>query len=156
MWRLPRLQLVFWLSTMGGIVAFLITTIASDFGYILSFCFFLTTFARGCDWSGISSSCSGATILRLALSVLLFLMSPFFFLLSFFLDLLGFGPLFDLIGLIMALSLGGHVWFFLRLFKLVAKVDTHLQRFFSPVTPLIQVGIFMNTSFNLIPIGFAN
>ena len=65
MYRLLRLQLVFWLGVIGGIVALLVITIIGDIEYISGFSFLLAITAHGCGWSGISSSCSKTTILQL-------------------------------------------------------------------------------------------
>lgn len=82
------------------------------------------------------------------------------FLLLLFSNLLAF-RLFDLIfminlvGLILALTLGGHPGFLLRLFKMVIEVNI-FQRFFSIKAPLIKVNIPINVGLYLNPIGFTN
>lgn len=108
-----RLQIVFWLSAIPKVVTLLIAGIVGDFRDIsykalaIASLFFLALSGL----SGISPHFDKATVLSF-LSVLFSLMSfLFLFLPSLFLSLLSFGSLFGLVGLILALTLGGHIGF---------------------------------------------
>lgn len=130
MWKLPKLQLVFYLGIIGNIISLFITIIVSDFGYILSFSLLLAIATH--VWNSISSSCSEATFSWSALFVLLFLVSLFFFsFLAFFFNLFDLKLLFDLVDLTLALTLKRQAGF-LRSFRLiVSKIKAHLQKLFS-------------------------
>lgn len=115
-----------------------ITTIIDDFGDISSFLFLPVIITYGCNWNGISSSCNGATDLRLASSVLLSLMPPFFlFFLGLFLDFPGLSLLFSLVELI--LDLQG-----LLVSLIIPKIETDFQKLFSLRARLILMSTFWN------------
>lgn len=129
-WTLPKLQLVFWLDTIGSVVALLIATITGDLGGISGFLFLLATTTCDCCWSGMSYNCSVATVLRLAMSVSLSRMSLSVFFFSGFLALgfVALVPLFDLVGFTLALKDRGR---FLGTFRLIMpEIENHLQRLF--------------------------
>ncbi len=111
--RLLRLQLVFWLNIIPGIVSLLIIVIASNLKDIplrvLAIVSRLLLALHGL--SSISLYCHEATILSFS-SISFSLMSPsFFFLPILFFGFFGLGSLFDQVGFILTLTLGSRAGF---------------------------------------------
>ena len=138
------------IKAIKGKVTFLIRAVTGDFGDILGFLFLSLAFAT-CGQSNISSSCGKVKLLTLSLMIFFFL-----FFSGLFRGFLGFRALFDLVDLILVMFVENCTRFLLSLFRLIVGVDTYFQTSFFLGTPPVQVGISMNTSFGLGPIGFAN
>ncbi len=123
---MPKLQLVFCLrlKAIEGKVFFHIAVVVIDLGGILGFLLLflvLAIYGR----SGISSSCGRARLFTIFLSVLLLFFFP-----GLLKKLLGLRALFDLLGLIFKLRS-------LFISLIIPRIETHLQRSFLFMTPLI-------------------
>ncbi len=144
MWKLPRLQLVFWPGTIGGVVTLFVATIADDLGDISDLLLlFLSLTTCNYGWNGISSSC------RLRPFALSLTALHLFFFLGLLKGLLGLRVLFGRIGLVFGLQ-----GLFIRL--IVLRIKTNLQRSFFFGAPLIKMGTSLDLGPSLSLLGYSD
>lgn len=138
---LPRLQFIFWLGAISGVIAFFIIIVTSNLKNILSKAIISLLLLTFFDLSGICSSYNRAIIWLFAPPLIIL---HFFFFLSFFKNLLGLRTLFGHFFSLQSCN------FFINL--IVLGIKTYFQEPLSLGILLIYVGTFLNlnSGFSLI------